>query len=142
MRLGLTKKRVFPLPLPPITSTFLFRAYFGCFGRLLMVSRSVCVRMMLLSNTGSMYGLMSAAVPHRALPYSMPLRYFLAFLPFTYTTSRMRTAPATPIHRSKGWRLGTALAKAAVKPSRQCSTFSEKPAPAASRYACPSFPNR
>ena len=33
----------------------------------------------LLSKTGSMNGLMSAAVPQRAVPYSMPLRYFLAF---------------------------------------------------------------
>ena len=32
-----------PLPLPPITRIFLFLAYFGCFGRLFMVSRSVCV---------------------------------------------------------------------------------------------------
>ena len=36
-RLGLTKNIVFPLPLPPITTTFLFLAYFGCFGRLFMV---------------------------------------------------------------------------------------------------------
>ena len=41
----MTKNLVFPLPLPPITTTFLFLAYFGCFGRLFMVSRSVCVKM-------------------------------------------------------------------------------------------------
>ena len=51
---------------PPITITFLFLAYFGFFGRLLMVSRSVWVRMMLFSNTGSMYGSMSFGPPHEA----------------------------------------------------------------------------
>ena len=63
---GLTKKRVFPLPEPPITRIFLFLAYLGLLGRLFMVSRSVCVRGILLSNTGSMYGFMSSAVPHEA----------------------------------------------------------------------------
>jgi len=29
MMLGLMKKRVLPLPEPPMTSTFLFRAFFG-----------------------------------------------------------------------------------------------------------------
>ena len=43
-----------------------FLAYFGCFGRLFMVSRSVCVKGILFSNTGSMYGFMSSAVPHEA----------------------------------------------------------------------------
>ena len=38
---GFTKNRVLPLPEPPITRIFLFLAYFGCFGRLFMVSRSV-----------------------------------------------------------------------------------------------------
>lgn len=53
---GLTKKCVLPLPEPPITRMFLLRAYFGCFGRLFMVSRSVCVKGILFSNTGSVYG--------------------------------------------------------------------------------------
>ena len=44
IKLGFTKNLVLPLPLPPITRIFLFLAYFGCFGRLFMVSRSVCVR--------------------------------------------------------------------------------------------------
>ena len=47
MREGLTKNRVLPLPLPPMTKMFLFRAYLGFFGRLFMVRRSVCVKMML-----------------------------------------------------------------------------------------------
>ncbi len=63
---GFTKNRVLPLPEPPITRMFLFLAYFGCFGRLFMVSRSVCVSGILFSNTGSMYGFMSSAVPHEA----------------------------------------------------------------------------
>ena len=37
------KNLVFPLPLPPITRIFLFLAYFGCFGLLDMVIRSVIV---------------------------------------------------------------------------------------------------
>ena len=85
MRLGFTKNLVLPLPEPPITSTFLFRAVLGSLGRLFMVRRSVCVRRMLLSKTGSMYGAISLGPPHRALPYSSPLRYFLAFLPLQYT---------------------------------------------------------
>ena len=32
----------------------------------------------------------------RAEPYSMPLRYFFAFLPLTYTASRTKTAPRMP----------------------------------------------
>ena len=47
MRFGFTKNRVLPLPLPPITTTFLFLAYFGSFGLLFIVRRSVCVKMML-----------------------------------------------------------------------------------------------
>ena len=47
------KNRVLPLPLPPTTSTFLFRAVFGSLGRLFMVSRSVWVRMTLLAKVGS-----------------------------------------------------------------------------------------
>ena len=78
---GFTKNRVLPLPEPPITRIFLFLAYFGCFGRLFMVSRSVCVKGILFSNTGSVYGFMSSAPPQRAEPYSVPRRYFFAFLP-------------------------------------------------------------
>ena len=43
-RLGLTKNRVLPLPDPPMTRIFLFRAYLGSLGRLDMVIRSVWVR--------------------------------------------------------------------------------------------------
>ena len=42
-----------PLPLPPMTSTFLFLAVFGSLGRLFIVRRSVCVKMTLFWNTGS-----------------------------------------------------------------------------------------
>ena len=35
---GFTKKRVLPEPLPPMTTIFLFLAYFGCFGLL-----SICL---------------------------------------------------------------------------------------------------
>ena len=66
MRFGLTKKRVLPEPEPPMTTMFLFRAYFGFLGLLLIVSFSVSVRMILFSGFSSMKGLMSAAVPHEA----------------------------------------------------------------------------
>ena len=66
MRFGLTKNLVLPLPEPPIINTFLLRAYAGFFGRLLIVSRSVCVRITLLANTGSIKGLISSGVPHEA----------------------------------------------------------------------------
>ena len=62
-------------------STFLFRAFLGSGGRLDIIRRSVLVRMILSSNFGAMNGSMSLGVPHRAEPYSMPWRYFLAFLP-------------------------------------------------------------
>lgn len=83
IRFGLSQKRVLPEPEPPIISTFLFLAYLGFLGRLLIIRLSVCVRMMLFSNTGSTKGLMSSAVPQRAEPYSTSFRYFLAFLPLT-----------------------------------------------------------
>ena len=42
MRFGFTKNLVFPEPEPPITSMFLFLAYFGCFGLPDIISLSVC----------------------------------------------------------------------------------------------------
>ena len=72
---------VLPLPEPPTISTFLFRAVLGSLGRLDIVRRSVWVRMMLSSNFGATYGSISLVLPHRAEPYSLPWRYFLAFLP-------------------------------------------------------------
>ena len=71
-----------PEPLPPTISTFLFLAFAGFFGRLLMVSPSVLVRIMLFSGFSSMNGSMSLCVPHLAEPYSVLCRYFLAFFPF------------------------------------------------------------
>ena len=59
---------------------FLFLAYFGAFGRLFMVRRSVSVRMTLFSKTGSMKGSISFLFPHLADPYSTPCRNFFAFL--------------------------------------------------------------
>ena len=79
--IGFTKNLVLPEPEPPITRMFLFRAYFGCFGRLFMVRYSVCVRMTLLEKSGSIYGLMSSGLPQRAEPYSSPCRNFLRFFP-------------------------------------------------------------
>ena len=49
--MGFNQKRVLPEPLPPTIRTFLFRAVFGSLGRLFIVSRSVCVRMMSVSYT-------------------------------------------------------------------------------------------
>ena len=51
---GLTKKRVLPLPEPPMARIFLFLAYFGYFGQLVMVRLFVLVRGMFQSGTGSM----------------------------------------------------------------------------------------
>ena len=51
--LGLTKNLVLPEPEPPITRTFLFRAYLGFLGRLDMVSRSVWVKITFCWNTES-----------------------------------------------------------------------------------------
>ena len=63
---GLSQNRFLPLPEPPTTSTFLFRAFLGSGGRLLIIRRSVLVRMMLSANLGAMDGSMSLAVPHEA----------------------------------------------------------------------------
>ena len=64
----------------------------------------------------------------RALPYSTPRRYFLAFLLLQYTIRRNATAPATPTARSNRWKLGAALSKAREKPSARCNSFSDKSA--------------
>lgn len=45
-------------------------------------NRLLCeIKGILFSNTGSVYGFMSSAPPQRAEPYSVPRRYFFAFLP-------------------------------------------------------------
>ena len=67
---------------PAYDQHILLRAVLGSLGRLDIVRRSVWVRMMLSSNLGATYGSMSLALPQRAEPYSLPWRYFLAFLPF------------------------------------------------------------
>ena len=56
---------------------------------------------------------MSLAVPHRAEPYSMPCRYFLAFLLRKYTASRSPAPQEMPISKSSGCRLGSGFANAA-----------------------------
>ena len=56
MMLGFTKNLVLPLPEPPMTSTFLLRAYCGFLGRLFIVRRSVFVRITLFHGSGSMNG--------------------------------------------------------------------------------------
>jgi len=78
---------------------------------------------------------------HLAEPYSIPWRYFLAFLPFRYTASRTSTAPPMPMHRSKGWKLGRPLANAAARLSMKWSIFWAASAPAARRHASPTLPN-
>ena len=81
------KNRVLPEPDPPTTRTFLFLAYFGIFGLLLMVILSDCDRITLFANTGSSNGSISACLPHLAEPYSSLCRNFLAFFPFRYTAN-------------------------------------------------------
>ena len=81
----------------------------------------------LLSNTGSMYGAISLGPPQRALPYSTPRRYFLAFLLLQYTISRSATAPATPTARSNRWKLGAALSKAREKRPQGAIAFPTSP---------------
>ena len=137
--LGLMKNLVLPLPEPPTMSTFLFRAVFGSFGRLFIVRRSVCVRMMLFLNTGSMYGRISSAVPQRAAPYSYPWRYFLAFLPRRYTASLRSRPQAKPTSKSSAWKLGSGLPNAAGMAPNRLSIFSEASEPEAVRHASPRF---
>ncbi len=89
-----------------MTSTFLFRAVLGSLGLLFMVRLSVLVRITLFSKAGSTKGWMSSGVPQRAEPYSMFLRNFRAFLPFTWTMRRTRAANAIPTIRSTRTKLG------------------------------------
>ena len=77
----MSQNRVLPEPDEPMTQAFRLRALAGFFGRVLMVSSSVPVRMTLFSNLGSTKGLMSFSVPHRAEPYSSSRLYYFAFLP-------------------------------------------------------------
>lgn len=100
-QLRVSQNRVFPEPDEPITQQLSVRALAGLLGRVLVVRNSVAVRMMLFSNFGSMKGLMSAGVPHRADPYSSSRRNFLAFFPLIYTVSRIAAAPASPTSQSK-----------------------------------------
>ena len=139
MRLGFRKKRVLPEPEPPITSTFLFLAFFGSLGRFDIIRLSVCVRMTLFSNTGSMNGSMSARLPQRAEPYSRFFLNFLAFLPLKYTTSRMITPAAIPTSRSIGWKLGMMFSNAIEMPCMMFIALEEKSTPGERRAACPSF---
>ena len=76
MRFGFTKKRVLPVPEPPMTTTFLLREYFGSRTNSSMLTPSVCERMMFWSGSGFMNGLMSAFFPQRELPYSSPGRRY------------------------------------------------------------------
>ncbi len=81
-------------------------------------------------------------VPQRALPYSTPRRYFLAFLPLQYTTSRTmpphRPRPPPEIEQVQAGERRSAKARRKSRP-RRCSSFPDRSAPAASRYACPSI---
>ena len=60
------KNLVLPEPDPPTTRTFLFLAYFGIFGLLLMVILSDWDRITLFANTGSSKGSISECFPHEA----------------------------------------------------------------------------
>ena len=122
-----------------MTSTFLFRAFLGSLGRFDIIRLSVCVRMMLFSNTGSIKGAMSSRVPQRAEPYSRFFLNFLAFLPLKYTTSRIITAAAIPTSRSIGWKLGTMFSNAIEMPCMMFIALEEKSTPGERRAACPSF---
>ena len=55
----MSQNRVLPEPDEPMTQAFRLRALAGFLGRVLMVSSSVPVRMILFSNLGSTKGLMS-----------------------------------------------------------------------------------
>ena len=133
----MSQNRVLPLPEPPTTSTFLFRAFLGSAGRLLIISRSVLVRIMLSANLGAMNGSMSLAVPHRAEPYSMPCRYFLAFLPRKYTASRSPAPQHKPTSKSSGCRLGRGFANANGTVPIMDMILSPSSLPSASRHASP-----
>lgn len=76
---------------------------------------------------------MSEALPYRALPYSMPCRYFLAFWLRRYTAMRSITVPAIPSSRSVEWKLGSTLEKAAEKPSEMAMSWAERSSPGARR---------
>ena len=135
----MSQNRVLPLPEPPTTSTFLFRAFLGSGGRLDIISRSVLVRMMLSENFGAMNGSMSLGVPHRAEPYSMPWRYFFAFLLRKYTASRSPVPQEKPISKSSGCRLGRGFANATGKVPIIDMMCSPNSLPSASRHASPRF---
>ena len=62
----MSQNRVLPEPDDPMTQAFRLRALAGFLGRVLMVSSSVPVRMILFSNLGLTKGLMSFSVPHEA----------------------------------------------------------------------------
>ena len=136
-RFGLIKNLVLPLPEPPTTSTFLFRAFLGSGGRLDIIRRSVLVRMILSSNFGAINGSISLGPPHRAEPYSMPWRYFLAFLPFRYTASRIPAPQHRPMNKSNRCRLGSGFANAAGSVPISDTILSPSSLPAASRHASP-----
>ena len=129
---------VYPVE-PPTTSTFLFRAFLGSGGRLLIINRSVLVKMMLSANLGDMNGSMSLALPHRAEPYSMPCLYFFAFLLRKYTASRSPAPQEKPISKSSGCRLGRGFANATGKVPIIAMILSPNSFPSASRHTSPRF---
>lgn len=108
-KFGFSQKRVLPEPEPPTISTFLLRAVFGSLGRLFMVRLSDLVRMTLFFGSSSTKGRISSALPQRAVPYSSPCLYFLAFLPLIQTARRSAAPQQMPKSRSVGCRLGKGL---------------------------------
>lgn len=99
----------------------------GFAGRLLMVRRSVWVRMMLFHGSGSTNGAMSLGFPQRAAPYSSPCRYFLAFLRFACTSRHSAHPHRNPISRSRGTKPDSPFRNAIATPSRRCRNFAENP---------------
>ena len=76
MRFGFTKKRVLPVPEPPMMQTFLLRLNFGFGTRSSMFMYTSCARMMFCENVLLTNGLMSALVPQREEPCSSPGRLY------------------------------------------------------------------
>ena len=144
MRLGFTKNRVLPLPEPPITRTFLFRAYFGCFGRLLIISRSVCVSSTLFSNIGVDVWLYILGIAPTCRAVLHALAVFLCVLAFHIDRKPDNDRPDNAdkqIHRVQS--SAAAFEKAAEKPLPKWKAACRRgPAPGESRTACPTLSKR
>ena len=61
----------------------------------------------------------------------------MAFLLRTYTTSRNAAPMASPMHRSKGWKLGMGFPHAVPIEVKKPRSFVEMSVPSAIRHASP-----